>query len=1164
MKFRKAFVIVTLLCLAIPLSAQTYVLNKVTVKRAINEIEKQSGYSFVFSTQDLKTDLVISVKAETIEEAVGQIVANQDVSWSIENKKIIIIHSEKKPKDDESKRKQNQQNTFIISGLVVDENNEPIIGAGVLIEGTNTGTVTDMDGRFSLEMQKQGRVLFNQIGYSSQSIIFTEAKSEIRIVMSEDNELLDEVVIVGFATQRKVNLTGSVATISSEQLADVPVSNLTQALQGQVPGLNITQSSGFLNGKGSSMDVRGLATIGEGSSGGVLVLIDGMEGDLSSVNSQDIESISVLKDAAASSIYGSRAPFGVILITTKNGSKGHTSVSYSGNFRASSPINIPHQADSYSWALYMNEAAANSGQGAVISNENLQRIRDYIDGKINYSTVPSDDGKTWQGPYSGRRSNANEDYYDILYKKVTFAQDHSVNVSSGNEKFNCFFSANYLDEKGTLNWDLDGLQRLNIYGKFVAKLYDNLTVGFSSRLVRSEYHQPNFLIDSGYEDNMFLHLGRWCWQIYPLYDPNGNLFNDTILRLKDGGQSKDVDSKSTSQLNLTWEPLPHWRIIGSANYRTGTSSNSTVTIPVSQMEVDGVTPSSSSHFNDMSKVEESVVRHDYISTNVYTDYERSLGDHYFKVMAGTQMESYFTKNVYACKVGIVDYDYPTLDTSTGIYRNPFVSGLEAKEVGPWVNGGQAIWRIVGFFGRLNYNYQEKYLAEVNLRYDGSSRFRQGTRWGLFPSVSLGWNVAKEPFFASAANNINTLKLRASYGTLGNQNTNSYYPTYQTMGYNTMNGTWLINGELTNTAWAPSLISSSLTWEDVISYNVGLDFGAFKNRLTASFDYFIRDTKNMVGPADELPVILGTAVPKTNNTDLRTRGFDLELTWKDVIGDFSYSVRGILSDSRSFITKYSNPSKSIDKYYEGMEWGSIWGYTTVGIAKTDEEMSNHLATTNQDYFAKAGWQAGDIMYKDLNNDGKVDSGKKTIDDHGDLTVIGNTTPRYNFGIDCSAQWKGFDFRLFIQGVGKREYYNAGWYFFGNWGSNMWETVVLTEHMDYFRNNEDNPLGVNLDAYYPRLRFDDKNGRSCGRNYHNQTRYLQNAAYARLKNLQIGYTIPDSITQKVKISKLRFYFSGENLLTFTNMTKLFDPETISTNNGSTYPLSRAYSFGVNLTF
>ena len=508
----------------------------------------------------------------------------------------------------------------------------------------------------------------------------------------------------------------------------------------------------------------------------------------------------------------------------------------------------------------------------------------------------------------------------------------------------------------------------------------------------------------------------------------------------------------------------------------------------------------------------------------------------------------------AKKAGIIVPSIPTINTSSGLENGVVIT--------PEVSGGGGSWRTVGFFGRINYNFKERYLAEVNLRYDGSSRFRSDNRWGFFPSFSLGWNIANEPFFKPAKRWVDMLKIRASYGSLGNQNTTSWYPTYQTMGFANSSGDWLINGQKPNTAWPPALISMLLTWEKVRSWNAGIDFAAFDSRLTGSFEYFIRQTLDMVGPADELPVILGTSVPSTNNTDLQTEGWELELSWRDVaFGQLNYGIRLVLSDAQATILKYSNPSRTLDKNYAGMKVGEIWGYETVGIAKSDIEMRNHLATLPYGGQNAIGsdWGAGDIMYKDVNGDGVVDSGANTIDDHGDLKVIGNTTPRYNFGIDLTAAWKGIDLRIFLQGVGKRDYYQGSMYFYGTTGASEFNSMALSEHIDYFRADADNPLGQNLDAYYPKPYFNTNKNTRC------QTGYLQNAAYCRLKNVQIGYTIPQKYTSKIGISNCRVYLSGENLATFTQMTDLFDPETIGANSaGNVYPLTRTYSVGLSVTF
>lgn len=1153
-KIKKFYVLMAFLFLSSALGAQTISVSGVTVKQAISELKEKTGYSFVFSTTDLRTDAIVSVKANTVEEAVPQIIAGQNVSWVIEGNNIIIRPAKDGNDGTESKNAE-QQKTFTVEGTVTDDNNEPLSGVMVVVSGTRIGTVTDMNGKFSITMKKPGKLFFSMLGFLEQDLNVTGA-SDVTVVMKEDRKLLDEVVVVGFATQKKENLTGSVATVSSNQIADIPVANVTQALQGQVAGLNISQGSGYLDGRNTSVDIRGLATISSGSKGGALILIDGMEGDLSTINGADIESISVLKDAAAASIYGSRAPFGVILITTKKGTKGHASVNYSGNFRISTPLKVPQIADSYRWALFFNEAAHNDGNGDIISEERLARVKDYIDGKITTSTIPNSDGKTWSNTYDN--SNGNMDIFDVLYKKVNTAHEHNISVSGGSDKVNYFVSGNYLSEDGILNWKLDGYKRFNLFGKVEANPFEKLKIAFSTRVIRTDYHQPRYL-----NDNRYWNIGKECWPIGPLYDPNGFLFNDTALRLRDGGQQTTTVKQVVSQLDVEYSPLPGWRIVGNANYKLGTDAVTEVTIPVYQMSTDGVTPSPNGCWDSRSKIVEKMNQYDFFTASVYTDYEKSFASgHYFKVMAGFQAESYFTRNIGADKTGLIDTDNPAINSSTGETTRPHIPNDEPLETPSWVEGGYAKWRTAGFFGRINYNYKEKYLFETNLRYDGSSRFRSGSRWGLFPSVSVGYNIAKEDFFKEATDLVNTLKIRASIGSLGSQNTNNWYPTYQKMGFKTRSSSWLINGMPLGTAWAPGLISSALTWETIISYNMGIDWGMLNNRLTGSFDYYIRDTKNMVGPADELPAILGTGVPNTNNTDLRTHGFELELMWKDIIGDFSYSVRGVFSDSKSVITKYSNPSNTLSKYYTGKDWGEIWGYTTIGIAKTDQEMEDHLASLpngGQSALAAANWGAGDIMYKDVNGDGKIDSGANTVDNHGDLTVIGNSTPRYRFAFDLTAQWKGFDARIFIEGVGKRDLaFYDNMFFWGTYGGSMWNSVVFEQHLDYFRADENNPLGQNLDSYYPKIHFADR------RNTQTQTKYLQSAAYARLKNLQFGYTIPNKFTSKIGISKLRFYFSGENLLTLTKMTSLFDPETAGTNGGSTYPLSRTCSFGVNLIF
>ena len=1043
-----------------------------------------------------------------------------------------------------------QDNT--ISGLVKDNEGEPLPGVSVAVKAGESisGVVTDINGKYQLKASPNATIEFSFIGFKSIQQQVGNRKV-INVTLEIDNQMLEEVVVVGYGTQKKVNLTGSVSVIDSKAFESVPVANAVQALQGQVPGLNIySNKGGGLNQK-QSINVRGIGTIGEGSTGDALILIDGMEADIFSVNPQDIESISVLKDAAASSIYGSRAPFGVVLVTTKKGKAGKAQINYNNSFRLSSPINMPSSLASYTYALFFNDAGYNSGWGSYnwVSQTRLQRIKDYMDGKISYTTIPLNGSNTWADGY--QEGNDNIDYYNLFFKKNVFAHEHNFSVNGGTDKIQYYLSANYLDQDGTLRMGEDYSKRYTMSAKISAQLSRAVSLSSNTRFVRNDFVQPTHMNDSFFSD-----IGRQCWPVKPLYDPNGNLFDDHVQQMKNGGRKTERNTWLYQQFNLTIEPIKGWRLIGDLSYRYNTQYAHEDLLTISQIGVDGVTKVRS--WDENSSVSESSFASDYFNVNLYTDFEKTFAkSHHLKALAGFQAEANNYRNIWAQKIGITYPGKPTINTSTGIDK-------DGKVIAPNVSGGHNRWSTAGFFGRVNYDFQEKYLVEANLRYDGSSRFRSDDRWGFFPSASLGWNIAREEFFQPATRIMNTLKLRASYGSLGNQNTTALYPTYTVMGTGTSDK-WLMNGVKPNIAWAPALVSYDLTWEKIRTWNVGIDIGLFNNRLTGSFDYFIRNTNDMVGPSEKLPATLGIAVPPSNNTDLRTAGWELELMWKDRLQNgLNYSLRFTLADSRTKITRYSNPSGLIDSFYEGKYCGEIWGYETIGIARTDDEMAEHVGSLVNGGQSALGqdWQAGDIMYSDLNEDGKIDAGARTLDNHGDLKRIGNSTPRYNVGIDLSADWKGFDFRMFWQGTLKRDYFQGSYYFWGANGSQgYWFSTALKGHEDYFRNDESSPLGVNLNSYYPRPLLNTNKNQQC------QTKYLQNAAYMRLKNLQIGYTLPRKIVQKMGVQNLRFFASGENLLTITDLVKFFDPETIESGSfahGYAYPLSRTYAFGLNITF
>lgn len=1036
-----------------------------------------------------------------------------------------------------------QQNK-ICNGNVKDDTGETIIGASVVVKGTTNGTITDFDGNFSLSNLNKGDVIeVSYIGYKTLTV--TWDGSPLNLVLKSDTQTLDEVVVVGFGTQKKVNLTGSVSTVGAEELASRPVSNVSQALQGLVPGMNFdygTKGNGGALNTEMNINIRGTGTIGEGSNAAPLILIDGMEGNMNMLNPNDIENISVLKDAAASSIYGSRAPYGVVLITTKKGKAGRVNINYNNSFRWSQAINMPDVADSYTYATYFNKMQLNDGATAVqFDDERLQAIQDYLNGTITTTTKPNRQTPTiwdWIG-------NTNTDWYDVVFGGSAFSQEHSLSANGGTEKVQYYFSANYMGQEGLVAIRRDKLKRYTVTAKINAELFPWLKMSYNTKYMRKDYTQPTAL-----GENVLYHNMAKRWPMEPIFDPNGYPMSNTIYNpIMFGGDSSTQTDWLYQQFQVTAEPIKGWKIIGELNYKVIDDFGSTVNLKSPMHNVEGEV-----YYGDTwntSKVTERSERTNYFNTNVYSEYFHSFNDaHNLKVMVGFQAELNKWRKLEASAMDLISEDIQDINAASGIQK----INASAKNH----------WATAGFFGRINYDYKERYLFEMNMRYDGTSRFARDKRWNLFPSFSAGWNIAREAFMEDHLDIINTLKLRGSWGELGNQNTTNLYPYIQLMKFAAQDkdSHWLINNARPNTANAPDLISVLLGWERMRSWNIGLDLGMLNNRLTLSFDWFNRRTIDMVGPAPTLPVILGTDVPKTNNTDMQSVGFELDLGWQDRINDFSYGVHFLLSDDRQKILKYPNPMGEIDSFNAGHYMGEIWGFETVGIAKTDEEMNEHLKNNKPDWGTK--WAAGDIMYKDLDGDGRVTDGA-TLSEPGDKRIIGNSSPRFRFGLDLTASYKGFDIRAFFQGVMKRDAWLNDNMFWGATGG-IWSSSCFTSHLDYFR-PEDDAMGANLDAYFPRPLVDN-----YAKNQKVQTRYLQNAAYMRLKNLQVGYTLPNSITKKAGMSNVRIFFSAENLFTLTGLPEGFDPETIHTGYGSgdgtwsskTYPLSRTFSTGLSVNF
>ena len=1045
-----------------------------------------------------------------------------------------------------------QNSTIKVKGVVNDAMG-PVIGASIVEKGnTGNGTITDIDGNFSLNVSSNSTLIVSFVGYKAQEIPVA-GKTFFTIDLKEDNEMLEEVVVVGFATQKKVNLTGSVGTATAKDIEARPVANAVQALQGVIPGLNISNSGngGELNAT-KSIDVRGTGTVGKDasgnafSSGSPLILIDGMEGDLNSINPQDIENISVLKDAAASSIYGSRAPFGVVLVTTKSGKSGRAQINYNMNMRYSTPIKMPDMANSYEFVNLFDDAEYNGSGKHLYTDEYRQFVYDFMTGKSDDYIWGNGSGGKWNYDYSANNVNWLKEYY----RNTAPSQEHNVSVSGGSDKMTYYLSANYMTQEGFMRYGTEDYDRYTITAKISAQLTKALKVDYSNRWVRTDYERPTYM-----NDDFYNHILRRARPVRAVYDPNGYLMSDInyIGVMRDGGRHNEQKDAMAQQLKITVTPLKNWNIIGEMNIKTDNNWNHWEQFVVYSHYKDNPENTYTALTSaNKDQVSEYSLKTTYLNPTVYSNYNFSLKEkHNFTVLGGFQAEIMKYRDMEGARTGLVTTDLPVLNLTTdadsytlkGLYKN---------------------WKNAGFFGRINYDYNGKYLVEGNLRYDGSSRFRRGNRWILTPSFSLGWNVARENFWEKLADVVEVFKLRVSYGELANQNTTSWYPTYQTLGVTTNGGKWLQNGALTSVASVPGLISTSLSWEKIKNTNIGFDFGALNNRLTGSFDYFWRKTKNMVGPGVELPAILGATVPSTNNTDLTTFGWELSIGWRDKVGEFGYGVKLNISDNQTRIDKYPNPTNSLSKYMAGELTGDIYGYTTIGIAKTQEEMDAHIASLPKGGQTAIGskWEAGDIVYADINGDGKIDNGSNTLDDMGDLKKIGNNTPRFRTGITLDAQWKGFDFSMFWQGVLKRDFDPGenSMVFWGTTGSGQWWSTSFKDHMDYFRAEDTaSPLGANVNAYYPRPLFNNKNHKT-------QTAYLQNAAYMRLKNLQLGYTLPKSLINKIGLQNVRVYVSGENLLTITGLSDTMDPETagIGKQGGTVYPLSRVYSFGLSVNF
>lgn len=1004
------------------------------------------------------------------------------------------------------------------TGKVKDTSGEYLPGVTVQNKTIGKASVSDIDGNFSLQGAKGDKVVFSIIGFSPKTITLG-ADSKLEITLSESSASLSEVVVVGYGTQKKENLTGAVSGVTAQELEDRPITNLSQGLQGLIGNLNISASDGT-PGKGFGFNVRGTTSV---NSSGPLVLVDGVQMDPNMINPADVESVSVLKDAASASIYGTQAAYGVVLITTKKGKEQKPKLTLSANLSWNRPTKIPEYMDSWTFANFHNLTNCNSGGGDYYDQTQMDHIYAYYTDPIHNLPVYIDPSNPDKYLYCG-----NTDWIAETRKTTTLTQQYNLSISGGTGKTTYYGSVGFMDQEGQLKHYDDKYQRFNASLNVNSQVLSWLNVGMKANYNYANRDTP---YGSNSNDMGSSYYGADLRPFMPVYHPDGNYSgqgswtNMVATQALSGSRvHKENDLWLTGIIKIV--PLKNWNInldytrnIYSINKKYhGKEIIEHYANPDVTTIFPHITPSTVKYTNDNNY---------YDAVNIFTDYTRDFGAHNVKVLLGYNYEHHSWQWFDAERQNLISPDVASLGMAYGEKYNGSGTHANASE---------------GFFGRINYNYDNRYLLELNGRYDGSSKFPKKKRYAFFPSFSLGWRVSGEKFWEPVIPYVNELKFRGSYGKLGNQSVGGDYPYIATMGANGEMG-YLIDGKKIASVGTPGLVSPFLTWETVKQFDFGVDFGALNNRLFGSFDWYRRITKDMVTNGVPLPAVLGTGAPQANTADLRTDGWELSIGWRDRLPfGLSYDVSLVLSDYKATITKFNNPEKLISNHYEGKVWGEIWGFETEGLFQSPEEVAAHA---DQSEIYGGGWYPGDVKYRDINGDGKISYGKGTVEDPGDRKIIGNSEPRYAYGIKLNAAWKGIDLNLFFQGIGQRDVELGGNQFWGF--GNEWHVP--------FKHALDSWTEDNRDAYFPRSTYDNVTG-----NRVTQTRYLQDASYFRLKNLTLGYTLPKKWTDKIGFDSIRLYFSGQNLFTIDHLFDIYDPETLGLNS---YPLQKSFSFGVTVT-
>lgn len=1063
-----------------------------------------------------------------------------------------------------------------IRGVVQNEKGEGLAGVSIAIKNDSlrykSNTSTDAQGVFTfsdLLPDVPYTISFSYVGYETQTrsryALKPGEKASIMINLKELPADLQQVVVIGYGTTKKISATGAVDQVSGKRIAERPIANIFQGLQGVSPGLNITYGGGQ-PGQTPTINVRGYTSI---NGGGPLIVIDGIAAatdDLLRLNPSDIASITVLRDAASAAIYGARASYGVLLVTTKEGaSGGRQNISYNNYFAWSRRTILPEPVtDPYIYSRVLETSTDNTPWDYVnFSDEYYKWAKERSDNpSIEDVRVDPSDPSKWA--YMG-----SNDWNDYFFSKTSFSQYHTLSFSGSSENnrklpIGYLLSADYTKENGLNKLTKDDWNRYGLRGKLNIAPFPWLKLDNNLSVYQLKRDAPTYAATDVY----------YLQPTNVAKNPDGTWGNNSAGRLAaqltSGGRNQQTrfGFQNIARAVATFFN-GSLQVTGDASFKRELWKYHRDDLPY----LIGYGPNDVRQENGIGAISETngIINQDVF--DLYANYNKELGDHAFKLLAGYNQESYEWSPVTASKTQLISSSVPYIGLTTG-----------DATINTTSEGGYYSYAIRSWFGRINYTFKDRYIIEGNGRYDGSSRFPSNNRWGFFPSVSAAWIASREAFFDKLAPTLSTLKLRASYGDLGNQSVN-YFGYVQSLP--TKLSTYLINGNrqsVIGNASSPYNLAPSLrvdpsnyTWEKVTTTNVGADIGVLNDKVLVSFDYFVRNTLGMLAPSQELPGVLGTSAPQQNSADLSTRGWELSVSYRNSFNvqsqPLSFNARLVVSDSRSKITRYNNALETFSAAYRpGQYIGEIWGLTNDGFFQSKDEIDK------LDESSLIPWGALDIVpgwpkYKDFDGDGKIEQGPSAKDPK-DLRVIGNSSPRYRFGFNLDMSWNNIDLSVFLQGVAKQDYYPRHYLFWGPYQQPY--ANVYPWNLDFYRAADDNAQQMaqhsasyinaglakaNTNSYFPVLQsWLADNNYGSGLDIA-QTKYLLNAAYLRVKNVTVGYTLPASLMKRFGFKRLRLFFSGENLYEFSSIKKYLDPESISDGFGWEYPYQRKYSFGVN---